>query len=90
MAGTNSTSHKSSIIIYGVSTTWGAFTAGLARLAGLSPIIGIAGCAATFAASPADHVIDYRAGEDAPVSSVENIFAAESLGTKVSCVRRHL
>ncbi|KAE9363024.1 GroES-like protein [Stipitochalara longipes BDJ] len=77
---------KGPLLIYGVSTAVGAFAAKLARLAGISPLIGVAGRADGFARSLVDHVIDYRAGEDAVVAGVEAVLAQEGLGTKVPFV----
>jgi NADPH2:quinone reductase len=75
---------KVPILIYGITSAVGAFAAKLARLSGLGPIIGVAGRAGDFAKTLADHVVDYRDGDDALVAAVEKILAKEGLGTKVS------
>ncbi|KAI1656088.1 GroES-like protein [Daldinia decipiens] len=74
---------KVPFLIYGISSACGAFAAQLARLSGLGPIIGVAGRASDFAKTLADHVLDYRKGEDALVAGVEEILAKEGLGNKV-------
>ncbi|KAI0118065.1 putative alcohol dehydrogenase [Hypoxylon sp. NC0597] len=71
------------ILIYGITSAVGAFAAKFAWLSGLSPIIGVAGRAGDFAKTLADHVVDYRDGEDALVASVEEILEKEGLGNKV-------
>ncbi|KAI1133260.1 GroES-like protein [Nemania abortiva] len=76
-------SKKAPILIYGITSAVGAFAAKLARLSGLHPIIGIAGRAGDYARTLADYVVDYRQGEDAVVSSVEEILKKEGLGSKV-------
>ncbi|KAK9450765.1 chaperonin 10-like protein [Limtongia smithiae] len=49
------------LLVYGASTSVGAFTVKLAKLAGISPVIGVAGAGKEFAKSiGADYVIDYR------------------------------
>jgi NADPH:quinone reductase len=77
---------NSPLLIYGVSTAVGAFAAKLARLAGVKPIIGIAGRASEFASTVADFVLDYRQGEDALVAAVEELLAKEGLGDKIPLV----
>ncbi|KAH8658077.1 chaperonin 10-like protein [Xylariales sp. PMI_506] len=77
---------KKPILIYGVTSAVGAFAAQSARLAGFSHIIGVAGRGADFAATPADHVVDYRQGEDALVAAVEEILKKEGLGSKLTYV----
>lgn len=71
------------LLIYGITSAVGAFAAKLARLSGIGPIIGVAGRSSEFAHELADHVVDYRKGEDEIVSSIESFFAREDLGTKV-------
>jgi NADPH:quinone reductase len=58
------------ILIYGASSACGAFAAQLARLAGLGPIIGVAGRAQEYAKTLCDVVVDYRSGEDAAVKEI--------------------
>ncbi|KAI0192440.1 putative alcohol dehydrogenase [Astrocystis sublimbata] len=70
-------------LIYGVTTSVGAFAAKLARLSGFQLIIGVAGRAADFANTLVDYVIDYRNGEDAIVEAVEGILKKEGLGRKI-------
>jgi NADPH:quinone reductase-like Zn-dependent oxidoreductase len=77
---------NSPLLIYGVSTAVGAFAAKLARLAGVKPIIGVAGRASEFASTVADFVVDYRQGEDALVAAVEALLAKEGLGDKIPLV----
>ncbi|KAI1868296.1 hypothetical protein JX265_007119 [Neoarthrinium moseri] len=78
--------NKVPLLIYGISSAVGAFAAKLARLSGLGPIIGIAGRATEFANSLADHVVDYRQGEDGVVFAIEAILAKEGLATKMPYV----
>ncbi|KAI0875476.1 GroES-like protein [Hypoxylon argillaceum] len=78
--------NKAPILIYGVTSAVGAFAAKLARLSGLRPIIGIAGRAGEYAQTLADYVVDYRQGDDAVVTCVEEILKKEGLGSKVSHV----
>jgi NADPH:quinone reductase-like Zn-dependent oxidoreductase len=70
-------------LIYGVTTSVGAFAAQLARLVGFQVIIGVAGRAQAFASALVNHAIDYRNGEDALVNQVEAILKKEGLGSKV-------
>ncbi|KAI0974090.1 GroES-like protein [Xylaria arbuscula] len=77
---------KQAIVIYGITSAVGAFAAKLARLSGLHPIIGIAGRAGDYAQTLADYVVDYRKGEDAVVTGVEDILKKEGLGSKASHV----
>jgi NADPH2:quinone reductase len=77
---------KVPILIYGVSTAVGAFAAQLARISGFGPIIGVAGRAGDFARSLADHVVDYRLGEDQVVANVDAIMAKEGFNSKVPYV----
>ncbi|KAI1854095.1 hypothetical protein JX265_003582 [Neoarthrinium moseri] len=70
-------------LVYGATTSIGAFGAKLARLSGFYPIIGVAGRAGEFANTLVDYVIDYRIGEDAVVQAVEGILKKEQLGGKV-------
>lgn len=77
---------RTPILIYGVTTSVGAFAAKFARLSGLGPLIGVAGRAANYARTLVDHVVDYRIGEDAIVAAVEAILKNEGLGTKVPYV----
>ncbi|RYC65421.1 hypothetical protein CHU98_g811 [Xylaria longipes] len=77
---------KPAIVIYGVTSAVGAFAAKLARLSGLHPIIGIAGRASDYAQTLVDYVVDYRLGEDAVVTCVEEILNKEGLGGKASHV----
>ncbi|KAI1463570.1 GroES-like protein [Daldinia caldariorum] len=77
---------KVPLLIYGVTSACGAFAAKLARLSGIGPIIGVAGRATDFAMTLADHVLDYRKGEDALVAGVQEILAKEGLGDKVPYV----
>lgn len=79
---TDSGSNKGPILIYGVTTATGAFAAQLARLSGFYPIVGVAGRAAEFAHTLADHLIDYRKGEDAVVAEAEQILQEAGLGSK--------
>lgn len=74
------------IVIYGVTSAVGAFAAKLARLSGLHPIIGIAGRAGDYGRTLADYVVDYRLGDDAVVTRVEEILKKEGLGGKASHV----
>ncbi|KAI0543343.1 GroES-like protein [Xylaria curta] len=78
--------NTSAIVIYGVTSAVGAFAAKLARLSGLHPIIGIAGRASGYAKTLVDYVVDYRLGEDAIVTRVEEILMKEGLGGKASHV----
>ncbi|XDG04812.1 hypothetical protein ABKA04_004427 [Annulohypoxylon sp. FPYF3050] len=77
---------KVPILIYGVSSAVGAFAAKLARLSGLSPIIGVAGRSCDFGKTLVDHIIDYRKGDDEIVAAVADILTKEGLGTKVPYV----
>ena len=81
-----SSGKKMPILIYGVTSSVGAFAAKFARLSGLSPIIGVAGRAGEFAKTLADYVVDYRNGEDALVAAVEEVLAKEGLGNKLHYV----
>jgi NADPH2:quinone reductase len=74
------------LLINGVTSAVGAFSAKLARLSGIRPIIGVAGRGGDYAKTLVDHVIDYRNGEEAVVKSVEAILATEGLGEKVPYV----
>ena len=74
------------ILIYGVTSAVGAFAAKLARISGLSPIIGVAGQSSSFAKTLVDYVVDYRKGEDALIADIEEILAKEDLGRKISNV----
>jgi NADPH:quinone reductase len=76
-------STKIPLLIYGVTTSVGAFAAKLARLSGISPIIGIAGRAAGFANDLVDYAVDYRQSEDAIIEAIEGVLAKEGLGNKV-------
>lgn len=77
---------KIPLLIYGATTAVGAFAAKFARLSGFSPIIGVAGRASEFAKTLVDYVVDYRVGEDALVTAVEEILATEGLGSKITNV----
>lgn len=77
---------KHPLLIYGVTTAVGAFVAKFARLAGMSPIIGIAGRAGDFAETLVDHVIDYRQGDSKVLSAIETILKEEGLGEKIPTV----
>ncbi|KAI0438327.1 GroES-like protein [Xylaria telfairii] len=77
---------KPAIVIYGITSAVGAFAAKLARLSGLHPIIGIAGRAGDYGRTLADYVVDYRLGDDAVVTHVEEILRKEGLGSKASHV----
>ncbi|KUJ10114.1 GroES-like protein [Mollisia scopiformis] len=74
------------LLIYGVTSAVGAFAAKLARLSGLSPIIGISGRAGDYAKTLVDYVVDYRNGEDELVAAVEEVLAKEGLGNKIHYV----
>lgn len=71
------------LLIYGITSAVGAYAAKLARLSGIGPIIGVAGRSGEFARVLADHVVDYRKGEDEIVSNIESFLAKEGLGAKV-------
>lgn len=71
--------HKNPILIYGITSSCGAFAAKFARLSGLSPIIGVAGRAVDLANTLADYVVDYRSGEDALITSIQTILEKEGL-----------
>ncbi|KAM0810361.1 putative Enoyl reductase (ER) domain-containing protein [Seiridium cardinale] len=73
---------KVPLLIYGITSAVGAFAAKLARLSGIRPIIGIAGRAGDFARTLADHVVDYREGEDAVVTAALEVLAKEGLGPR--------
>ncbi|KAI1804648.1 GroES-like protein [Daldinia bambusicola] len=77
---------KAPLLIYGITSACGAFAAQLTRLSGLGPIIGVAGRATDLAKTLANHVLDYRMGEDALVAGVEEILAKEGLSDKVPYV----
>ena len=77
---------KAPLVIYGVTSAVGTFAAKLARLAGVRPLIGIAGRASDFASTLVDYVVDYRNGEDLIVGAVEEVLAKEGLGDKVPYV----
>lgn len=77
---------KVPLLIYGVTSAVGAFAAKLARLSGIYPIIGVAGRSGDYAKTLADHVIDYRDGEDTLVAAVEQALAKEGVGSKVPYV----
>ncbi|PMD36787.1 GroES-like protein [Hyaloscypha variabilis F] len=77
---------KGPLLIYGVSSSVGAFAAKLARLSGIHPLIGVAGRSSAFAKTLVDHVVDYRDGEDAIIASIHSILSEEGLGNKVPYV----
>ncbi|KAF2638306.1 groes-like alcohol dehydrogenase [Massarina eburnea CBS 473.64] len=77
---------KLPFLIYGVGSAVGSFAAKLARLAGLGPVIGVAGRASVYAETLVDYVVDYRQGEDALVAAVERVLENEGLGNKVPYV----
>jgi NADPH2:quinone reductase len=54
---------KEPLLVYGASAACGAFAAQLGKMAGLSPIIGVAGRASEFAGKYCDVVVDYRADD---------------------------
>lgn len=70
---------KKPLVIYGVTSAVGAFAAKLARLSGVTPILGIAGRNAEFASSLADEVVDYRPGEDSLVARIRSILVSRGL-----------
>ncbi|KAF5011833.1 hypothetical protein FDECE_2065 [Fusarium decemcellulare] len=77
---------KVPLLIYGATSAVGAFAAKLARLAGLGPIIGVAGRASDYASTLVDYVVDYRAGEGALVAAIEGILSKKGLGNKITHV----
>ncbi|XP_014550596.1 hypothetical protein COCVIDRAFT_42926 [Bipolaris victoriae FI3] len=79
-------SKKRPLLIYGVTAAVGAFVAKLARLAGMSPIIGIAGRAGEYAKTLVDYVIDYRQSDAEILAAIEAILEQEGLGKKVPTV----
>lgn len=76
---------KQPLLVYGASAACGAFAAQLGRLAGLSPIIGIAGRAKEFAGKYCDVVVDYRA-EDCAEQIAAALKKSGVEGGKVSYV----
>ncbi|KAK9480344.1 chaperonin 10-like protein [Lipomyces japonicus] len=53
------------LLIYGASTSVGAFAVKLAKLAGIGPIIGVAGASSEFAKNiGVDYLVDYRTSKD--------------------------
>ncbi|KAJ3045925.1 hypothetical protein HDV00_006191 [Rhizophlyctis rosea] len=77
---------KVPVLIYGAGSAVGAFGAQFARLAGLKPIIGVAGASGEFVKGLVDYVVDYRQDEDAIVKGVEEALAKEGLPGKVAYV----
>lgn len=64
------------IVIYGASSAVGAFAVRLAKIAGLSPVMAIAGNGREFVENlldyeSGDRVVDYRNGEDATVGGIK-------------------
>ncbi|KAJ3044735.1 hypothetical protein HDV00_001139 [Rhizophlyctis rosea] len=77
---------KVPVLVYGAGAAVGAFGAQFARLAGLGPIIGVAGASGEFVKGLVDHVVDYRQGEDAVVKGIEDALKKEGLLPKVAYV----
>jgi len=74
---------KEPFLVYGASAACGAFAAQLARLAGMGPIVGVAGRAQEFSKKYCDVVVDYRADDCA--KQIAN--ALEKSGVKGGKVR---
>jgi len=65
------------LLVYGAATAVGAFVIQLARVAGVHPIIGVAGRGIAFAeslvdASKGDAIVDYRGGDAAVVAGIND------------------
>lgn len=71
------------LLIYGVTSAVGAFVARFARRSGLGPLIGVAGESSQLAGALVDHVVDYRDGQGAVVTTAQEILSREGLDTKV-------
>ncbi|EUC39669.1 hypothetical protein COCMIDRAFT_41841 [Bipolaris oryzae ATCC 44560] len=85
-SSSSSSSKKRPLLIYGVTTAVGSFAAKLARLAGIHPIIGIAGRATNYARTLVDHVIDYRQSDADVLAAISAVLQREGLGEKVPLV----
>jgi NADPH2:quinone reductase len=72
------------IVIYGASSAVGAFAVKLAKIAGLTPVIAIAGNGREFVESllnseSGDRVVDYRDGEEATVEAIKAVLNGRSV-----------
>ncbi|KAK7204337.1 chaperonin 10-like protein [Myxozyma melibiosi] len=75
------------IVIYGASSSVGVFSVQLAKLAGLSPIIGVAGKSKQLALDlGCDFVVDYRSTDDVPAAIRSHLKPGQELLYAWDCI----
>jgi NADPH2:quinone reductase len=79
------------IVIYGASSAVGAFAVKLAKIAGLSPVIAIAGNGRKFVESMldaelGDRVVDYRNGEETTVNAIKTALNGRTVRCTVDAI----
>ncbi|KAF1988135.1 GroES-like protein [Aulographum hederae CBS 113979] len=84
-AATGEEKEKTGLVVYGAAGAVGAFVVKLARLAGLTPIVCVAGKGVPFVRSlldeeKGDAVVDYREGDEAVVSGIQAALREAGVG----------